>query len=116
MPEPPDLNKFLAELTVATVKGLTEPAKNWFKEFWLKHEYGVTISVEESESLKKISENDLYLLFKKYLGEHWSLKLIKVGIYVSEIIKEGKGDRAKQLEEEAYKRSEEHTSELQSQR
>ena len=83
MAEQPDENKFLAELTLAIANGITESIKNKIKEFWLKLEYGVTINAEESESLKKISENDFYLLFKKYLGEHWSLKLIKVGIYIS---------------------------------
>ena len=104
MPEPPDLNKFLAELAVAIAKGLTEPTKNKIKEVWLKLEYGVTINVEESESLKKISENDFYLLFKKYLGSHWSLNLIKVGIYISELNEEGKRERAKQLYEESFKK------------
>jgi len=104
MPEPPDLNKFLAELTVATIKGISEPIKNWINEFWLKHEYGVTISVEESESLKNISENEFYLLFKKYLGMHWSINLIKVGIYISELNEYGKSERAKQLSNEAYKK------------
>ena len=104
MPEPPEENKFLAELTVAIAKGLTEPIKNKIKEVWLKLEYGVTINVEESESLKKISENDFYLLFKKYLGEHWSLKLIKVGIYISELNEEGKRERAKQLYDESFKK------------
>ncbi len=35
---------------------------------------------------------------------HWYLKLIKVGIYISELIGEGKRERARLLEEEAYKR------------
>ncbi len=35
MPEPPDLNKFLAELTVATVKGISEPIKITLKNFGL---------------------------------------------------------------------------------
>lgn len=104
MPEQPDLNRILAELTLAAAKGLTESLKNKVKEFWLKSEYGVTINAEESESLKKISENDFYILFKKYLGSHWSLKLIKVGIYISELNEEGKRERAKLLEDEAYKK------------
>ena len=104
MSEPPDLYKFFAELTVATIKDISEPVKNKIKEVWLKQEYGVTISVEESESLKKISENDFYLLFKKYLGTHWSLNLIKVGIYISELNEEGKRERAKQLYDESFKK------------
>jgi len=104
MSEPPEDNKFLAELTYAVAKGLTQSIKNKIKEIWLKQEYGVTISVEESESLKKISENDFYLLFKKYLGMHWSLNLIKVGIYISELNEEGKRERAKQVYDESFKK------------
>ena len=100
MPELPEENKFLAELTLAIAKGL----KQKVKELWLKGYYGVTISIDESESIKRISENNFYLLFKKYLGSHWSLNLIKVGIYISELNEDGKRERIRLLHEEVYKR------------
>jgi len=100
----PDVNKFLSELTIGVGKGLTDAIKAKIKKAWLKKEYGVTIQVEEADALKKISENEFYILFKKYLGGHWSVNLVKVGIYISQLQEEGKKKRASELHSEAYKK------------
>lgn len=100
----PDVNKFLGELAYAVTKGLTKAVKEKIEKAWLKLEYGVTLNAEEADSLKRIAENDFYLLFKKYLGAHWSLKLIKVGLYISELNDDGKIERTKKLNSEAYQK------------
>ncbi len=99
-----DLSKFLADLTLAATKSLTSSLKEAISKRWRKLEYGVTLSVEEANSLKKIAENNFYLLFKKYLNAHWSLKLIKVGIYISELNDEGKIKRVNELNVEVYRK------------
>lgn len=99
-----DPNKFLAELTLGAVKGLTEPLKNKIKKYWLKREYGVTIEPDEGKKLQDIANEEFYKIFKKYLGEHWSIKLIKVGIYISNLNEEGKKERAGEIQKEAYRK------------
>lgn len=99
-----DEDKFLAELTIAVTKGFTNSLKDKISKIWLKNEYGVTLEPKEGESLKRIGENEFYRVFKKYLGEHWSIKLIKVGLYISELNEEGKRKRAQDLQNEAYKK------------
>jgi len=103
MPNGFNINEFLAKLTVAAGKELAGPFIKEVREWWLKQEYGVTVYAEEAESLKKIGEDSFYQLFKKYLGGHWSLKLIKVGIFVSRLNEEGRKKRAKKLCDEVYR-------------
>lgn len=103
MSDEPNINEFSAQLTYAIGKGLTTDIKNKIQQMWQKRQYGVTLLPDEAESLKKIAQNEFYLLFKKYLGAHWSIKLIKVGIYISELNDDGKRKRAKELQSEVYR-------------
>jgi len=104
MEGPPDETKILAELILAASKELTSSILDKIKKVWLKKEYGITLNPEEGESIKKIAETQFYLLFKKYLGQHWSLNLIKVGLYISQLNEDGRKERAKQISDEAYKK------------
>lgn len=103
MPDP-DPEKFLAELAIGVAKGITSSIKDNIKKYWLKCEYGITLNPQEGNSLKTIANNEFYQLFKRYLGEHWSLKLIKVGLYLSELNEEGKRERAGEIQKEAYQK------------
>lgn len=101
----PSGEKILAELLISFAKDLGFQAKEKIKTFWLKQEYGITLSPEEGELINKVSkENELYKIFKKYLGDHWSLKLIKVGLYISELNEDGKKLRAESIQKEVRKK------------
>jgi hypothetical protein len=98
------LPKYLAELTRQGLSASTEYVKKTIVEAWLKRQYGVTIPVQDAESLRKISETDFYKLFKRYLGGHWSLELIKVGLYLQQLNEAGDTQRVRQLIDEAYQK------------
>lgn len=98
-----DEEKFLAELGKSYVGSASKAFLNKVNKFWRKLKYGVTIKEEESNSIKKISESSFFLIFKTYLGNHWSKDLIKVGLYVSQLNEEGHKERIKELSDEAYR-------------
>lgn len=99
-----DANKFLAELTIAVTKGLVTSTKQSIQKIWSKLEYGITLNPEESKSLKDISESEFYRIFKKYLGNHWSINLIKVGLYISDLDEGGNQERAREIQGEVFKK------------
>lgn len=95
--------EFLAQLSKAYVDSASKSFLEKVKKFWLKKQYGITINVDEASSIKTIAETPLFLIFKRYLGNHWSSDLIKVGLFVLGLNDEGKKERVKQISDDAYK-------------
>lgn len=68
-------------------------AKNRVKELLDKREYGICPTPKEAERIKDISKSDIYHRLKDCVGKnHWSLPIIKIGLYINELDKKGRSD------------------------
>ena len=94
------LRELISYVNLKKLSGqVLEYAKKRIRELWGKRQYGFTPSKDEATILKKISKTDLYLRLKFCLGHHWCLPLIKVGIYISNLNKEGQDILVNQIKD-----------------
>ena len=99
------LRELLSYINLKKLSGeVLEYAKKRLRELWYKKQYGFTPSKDEATILRQISQTDLYLRLKFCLGQHWSLPLIKVGIYVSNLNKEGQDKLVQQIKDYIFQK------------
>ena len=97
--------ELLSYVLLAKLSGqLLDYAKKRIKETWDKKQYGFSPSKDEAIILKRISRADVYERLKFCLGQHWSLSLIKVGIYISDLNIEGQQELVEKINEDIFKK------------
>ncbi len=98
-----DINKVLAEIAIKGVKEVGSGLINHVKKILDKQKYGITPTPEESKGLWEISNSKRYERLEECIGNHWSLKLLNVGLYISYLNDEGaKKSMIKRIEKEVY--------------
>lgn len=97
-----DLLTFLytAKLTKETV----EYVKKRVRELWNQSKYGFTPNAEEATVIYKISQREAYKRLKECIGSHWSLPLIRLGLYISDLNDEGRRKLIAKIKEDIYKK------------
>ncbi len=100
------LIKYTAGLKVAdrlSKKGL-DFLEERIEELWCrvsyKKEFGFTPTLHLAKSINSTTKSNDYIRFKQCVGKHWSLGLIKVGLYLMDLTQEGQHDLINQIKSE----------------
>jgi len=79
-------------------------AKKKIKELWDQRKYGFTPSKPEADAIKDVGEKESYRRFKECVGNHWSIDLIRVGLYITELNDEGKKEIVKKIKDGVHRK------------
>lgn len=66
--------------------------------------YGFVPNAEEANALYDVNRKDVYLRLKECLGGHWSLDLLRVGIYISKLKDEGKRETVRKIKDRVHEK------------
>lgn len=100
-----DLRDLLTFLyTVKLSKETIEYIRKRIRELWNQSKYGFTPNAEEAAAIYKIGQKEAYKRLKHCIGFHWSLRLIRLGLYISDLNDEGQRKLIKKTKEDIYKK------------
>lgn len=69
-----------------------------------KKKYGFVPNAQEANSLQRIRESPLFCRLKECVGNHWSLNLVAVGIYIMELNDEGERKLIQEIRDRTNKK------------
>jgi hypothetical protein len=69
-----------------------------------KGKYGFVPDPREANSLQRINESPIFCRLKECIGNHWSLNLVKVGMYIMELNDEGERKLIKEIRDRISKK------------
>ena len=65
--------------------------------------YAFVPNKEEALTLKKVSEKNVYLEFKKLLKNHWGIDVVRTGLYLRILEQKGDVERIKEIKKQVFK-------------
>ncbi len=68
-----------------------------------KKKYGFVPNTTEANSLQRINESPIFCRLKECAGNHWSLNLVKVGIYIMELNDEDERILVREIRDRIHK-------------
>lgn len=83
---------------------IKERIKEIIKEKIESKKYLISISKDELSNLKRISESDIYKRMEECLGSHWSMNLIALGLYISELNKQLQKELQEKVRKEIHQK------------
>lgn len=69
-----------------------------------KNKYGFVPNAQEANSLQRINESPIFCRLKECIGDHWSLDLVKVGMYIMELNDEGERNLIRKIRDRTNKK------------
>jgi len=100
-----DLSDLISYTVAAKLTGeALAKAKKRIKDLWNQRKYGFTPSKEEAIGISKIGKTEIYKRLKDCVGNHWSLNLIRLGMYISELSEGGKRETIERIREDVHRK------------
>lgn len=66
--------------------------------------YGFVPNAQQANALQRINESPVFCRLKECVGKHWSLNLVKIGIYIMELNDEDERQLIKEIRDRANKK------------
>ena len=96
----PDINKILAHAGIIGFEKLGRKTITKIKKLWFKGQFGITLSPEEANKLKRISETPTYRLYRRCVGNNLYTPYIKLGMLIYELTILGDRKRVSEIRKE----------------
>ncbi len=100
-----DINELLALLVTGKLakEGVVAVRKR-IRNLWNQRKCGFTPNAEEAATIYKVGQKEAYKRLKECVGSHWSLRLIRLGLYISDLNDEGQRKLVAKTKGDIYKK------------